>query len=220
MLIGEEREIIGIFTSEKELALALYQHRKELEVDIEYKDVMGIIEEYGVMELPHCLSTKPMHFFRGNIIDYELNIEEFMYLSDIEKKMMTLQVLKETVIKVFEELQIDSTDFEKACEQIKNCNYKNEWIWKKKKNKNFIAEIVLVHEVKTAQIFLRIYKNKEYIREFEILSTYPDEFYFSQYLGRIKWVDDKTVAIEQKNGINYLLIDINRGIIKDWSEKE
>lgn len=28
----------------------------------------------------------------------------------------------------------------------------------KKKNKNFIAEIVLVHEVKTAQIFLRIYK--------------------------------------------------------------
>ena len=90
----------------------------------------------------------------------------------------------------------------------------------KKKNKNFIAEIVLVHEVKTAQIFLRIYKNKEYIREFEILSTYPDEFYFSQYLGRIKWVDDKTVAIEQKNGINYLLIDINRGIIKDWSEKE
>lgn len=45
-------------------------------------------------------------------------------------------------------------------------------------------------------------------------------FYFSQYLGRIKWVDDKTVAIEQKNGINYLLIDINRGIIKDWSEKE
>ena len=153
-------------------------------------------------------------------VDYELNIEEFMYLSDIEKKMMTLQVLKETVIKVFEELQIDSTDFEKACEQIKNCNYKNEWIWKKKKNKNFIAEIVLAHEVKTAQIFLRIYKNKEYIREFEILSTYPDEFYFSQYLGRIKWVDDKTVAIEQKNGINYLLIDINRGIIKDWSEKE
>ena len=99
-------------------------------------------------------------------------------------------------------------------------NYKNEWIWKKKKNKNFIAEIVIVHEVKTAQIFLRIYKNKEYIREFEILSTYPDEFYFSQYLGRIKWVDDKTVVIEQKNGINYLLIDINKGIIKDWSEKE
>ena len=31
-------------------------------------------------------------------VDYELNIEEFMYLSDIEKKMMTLQVLKETVI--------------------------------------------------------------------------------------------------------------------------
>ena len=58
------------------------------------------------------------------------------------------------------------------------------------------------------------------IREFEILSTYPDEFYFSQYLGRIKWVDDKTVVIEQKNGINYLLIDINKGIIKDWSEKE
>jgi len=27
------------------------------------------------MELPHCLSTKPMHFFRGNIIDYELNID-------------------------------------------------------------------------------------------------------------------------------------------------
>lgn len=153
-------------------------------------------------------------------VDYELNIEEFMYLSDIEKKMMTLQVLKETVIKVFEELQIDSADFEKACEQIKNCNYKNEWIWKKTKNKNFIAEIVLIHEVKKAQIFLRIYKNKEYIREFEVLSTYPDEFYFSQYLGRIKWVDDKTVVIEQKNGINYLLIDINRGIIKDWSEKE
>lgn len=72
---GEEREIIGIFTSEKELALALYQHRKEFEVDIEYKGIVEIIEEYGVMELPHCLSTKPMHFFRGNIIDYELNID-------------------------------------------------------------------------------------------------------------------------------------------------
>lgn len=49
--------------------------------------------------------------------------------------MMTLQVLKETVIKVFEELQIDSTDFEKACEQIKTVIIKTNGYGKKEKQK-------------------------------------------------------------------------------------
>ena len=72
---GDEREIIGIFTSEKELALALYQHKKELEIDINYPEIMQIINQYGVMELRYSLTTKPMHYFRGEIIDYELNID-------------------------------------------------------------------------------------------------------------------------------------------------
>ena len=151
-------------------------------------------------------------------IYYELNVEKFMQLSDIEKKRVTLQILKENVIKIFENLQIDSGDFEKVCEQIQRCKYRNEWVWGKKKNKKLTAEGVLVHNIKSAQIFLRIYRDNERIGVFEILTTKPDEFCFSKYLGKIKWIDDETIAIEQKNGAEYLLIDINEGITNTREE--
>lgn len=152
----------------------------------------------------------------GGVLEvyYKFNFDEFTKLTDIEKKKFTLSVLKENVLKVFSDLNIESDDFKNACEQVESCNYRNEWVWKRKKNKKITAEIALVHEIEKVEIFLRTYIDKEKKREFLLLETKPNEFYFVQYLGNLKWIDEETVFLEVKRGEEGLVINISTGSVK------
>ncbi|WP_448864617.1 hypothetical protein [Dorea sp.] len=91
---------------------------------------------------------------------------------------------------------------------------RNEWVWRRKKNKKITAEIALVHEIEKVEIFFGKYTGKEKNREFVLLETKPNEFYFVQYLGNLKWIDEETVFLEAKRGEEGLVINISTGSVK------
>ena len=62
------RQIIGIFTSKKELALAMKQHKKELGLKLKYKSVKKYIKAGEALKLNGAMEY-------GSIAMYELNVD-------------------------------------------------------------------------------------------------------------------------------------------------
>lgn len=127
--------------------------------------------------------------------------EKLFELDDFDIKKVILDLVESTVTSVMKEHNWDFESFKDACNSIRDNNYQNDWVWKKKRNKSFIAEVCVKHDVKKAKIFLNIKKSSgEMVKEHQIAESPPIEFVFFQYFGDLTWESDTCVTLTTKNG--------------------
>lgn len=131
------------------------------------------------------------------VYDYE----HLFQLDDLCIKKVTLDLVESTIISTMEEHNWDTTSFKNACNLVRENNYQNNWVWKKKRNYGLIAEVYVEHNVKTARIFLNIKKsNGEILKKHLIAETIPIEFVFFSYFGELIWENANCAVLHTKNG--------------------
>jgi hypothetical protein len=125
--------------------------------------------------------------------------DEFFALSNYDKKVTTLRILKQGIDLVAEEKHWDKEPFDIAYNKVIECDYVNKWIWKKTKynpSKKLIAKIYGEHDVDSVDISLVILNRKgEELKRVKIISTLPDELCYSIHLGELRWVSDSEVSL-------------------------
>ncbi|MGL4483931.1 MAG: hypothetical protein ACRCUS_03195 [Anaerovoracaceae bacterium] len=110
----------------------------------------------------------------------------------ISKILEAIQILKGQVDLTLQELQ-------RACVEIKEANYDNDWVWKKKKIESRWAQVRIDHNCKSVDIYL------EFLEKFggvlaskKVISTLPDEWFYVDYLGKLEKVNVDTVKLVSK----------------------
>ena len=136
-------------------------------------------------------------------IEIPVNIDRYFCLSDIEKKKMILELLNQGIDKIAKDVGWEKEPFDKAYKGVINSNYINEWIWKnqlKSPLKNFSAEVFCQHNLYSFDIYILVKsKNGKEIRREKVVSDKPDEFYFTEHLGQLKWTSNDEVMLINKH---------------------
>lgn len=133
------------------------------------------------------------------------NYDDFFNKDNETKKIIALELLYNNVPKVMESKGWDSSTFKIACEAVRNMNYNNVWVWKKKKRKNVTAEILLDHGVEAMNIFMQfLNQGGDIIQKDLLISLTPDEFIFAPYLGKLVWLNEGQAALVTKKGMQYI----------------
>lgn len=138
--------------------------------------------------------------------------DEFCLISEIEKKRTTLNLLMKGIEKVASNENWDSELFREISSQIEQTGYSNKWVWKKavkSPEKNYYAEVVCQHNVKSMDISISIrQKNSVEIQRKIVISELPDEFAYAKHLGELKWISDVEVALINKKGDNMVSVKL------------
>jgi len=137
-------------------------------------------------------------------IEYFLDYKAFFLKSDYEKKEITLNILRESINKIVSLKGWDSGQFHGVFDKIVELDYKNSWIWGKKVksvDKIHTAEVYLEHKVNEIDIYICIRDKKDrIIGKKLILTELPHEFSYSKHLGKLVWISENEVQLNNKNG--------------------
>lgn len=90
----------------------------------------------------------------------------------------------------------------KACDEVVNNDYLNEWYWRKPiKSKHLSAQIKILHEVESVHLYL-VFRNSHKNIQIEklLVSDLPDERVYSKYLGKLEWISDESAKLSTKSG--------------------
>ncbi len=127
-------------------------------------------------------------------IQYKLDYNEFFIKSDEEKKKITLNMIRECIVKIVKEKKWDYEPFEDTFNKITELEYNNFWMYKKtckSPNKLYTGEVYFEHEVKEIKIYLVITnKHREIIKKKLIITELPDEYAYFRHIGELTWVSD------------------------------
>ena len=149
--------------------------------------------------------VKSIKKFSGGFYEVQTKFcyTSFTKLNDYEKKKISLDLLMAGVRQIAKAQKWDMAQFEQVYEAIVAAEWKNEWVWKKpvsSPDKKAVAHVFLHHEVRQMDIYLVICdKNGREVVKERIVSEEPDEWVYTQHLGEIKWIDDRKVALVNKN---------------------
>lgn len=145
-------------------------------------------------------------------VQVKLNIEEYFQLSNLEKKMLILKLLKQGIDKIINEKGWDKQPFENAYKKVIDCHYKNKWIWKQPKknpNRKHSAEVFCEHDINEFMISIIIRDSTRAIIKCErIITERPNEFAFAKYFGKLKWLSSSEVALINKNETKQWIVQI------------
>lgn len=135
-------------------------------------------------------------------VKVKFQYEEFREKNELEKKIATLDLLMKGVEKIAIEKNWSFDQFKDVSLQIEECNYLNEWTWKKavkSPNKKYYAEVVCQHNVMSMDISIVIKQSNgvETLKR-KVISELPDEFAYAKHLGELKWLSDVEVALINK----------------------
>lgn len=133
------------------------------------------------------------------VIQMEMNLEIFFLADDYKKKEMVIAVILKGMQQLAESVPFSLSNITDACEKIVSNDYRNEWIWKKTKLNKKIVAIQIEHEVRELSIFMAISLGNEVVLK-KVLTTTPDEWAYSQYLGKLMRVSENEVALLDKSG--------------------
>lgn len=136
-------------------------------------------------------------------IELKVNYVKFFEKDDYDKKLITLNIIKQSIAKVVQEKGWDTSPFESVFNRIMELNYNNCWTCGKKvksQNKLYTAEVYLEHEVKQIDIYIIIRNNQgEIVKKELIITEQPHEYAYVKLLGKLVWSSNNQVQLVSRN---------------------
>jgi len=170
--------------------------------------------------LIECVEKEPETVYpcyRGScvgigLVKYELDYINFFNKSSYEKKQAILQIIKESLYTIAKEEAWDFAPLEDVVNKVKELEYNNFWVFGKKAkspNKLYTAELYIEHKVEAIDFFAVIRnKQDEVVQKKLIITEKPSEWLYTQYLGKLVWVSDTQIHINDKTGFALFSIDL------------
>lgn len=235
----ENEEEINNIIKENKLS---YEEAKMKHIDIFYNEIRNEIDNESRCIITHfqhelgrydnvnclkvCLDCNNELDYVGepieNIISVgcQLNYNEYKKLNNDEKKKLVLKIIVDGFEKLNRKYNWDLTPVYRAIEVIKEKKYINRGQFlktKSNKSRSHKAKLLFNHELDKIELFLSI-SNKlgEEIKRVKVIETEPVEWYYSTYLGDIKWLSNNDVVLYDTNKIIYWsesIIDSNNSNI-------
>ena len=157
-----------------------------------------------LVECVPVVENRKIHKSGGILsIQIALDLPKFLSGNESEKQRITLDLVMQAAGQAALAEAWDFSVFEQTAEGIRILEYRNEWVWKKVKNRKtgFLAEVICRHSVQSLDLFIAIKDPQGLVnKETKILSEQPDEFAYAKHLGALQWTENHTVQLINKNG--------------------
>ena len=147
-------------------------------------------------------------------------IEKYLSMSnEVERFQYYLSLLERgyKIASYSYDIPIDS--FLNLHQELRNNNYKNEWLFKKKNIKEYGIKIVLDHVLTSYDYKLRLSlfdTKNQFITEGCIYQTYPDDIFFNKNVRHLVVEDGKLIITDFLDHPQFVceLSDLSNGIVK------
>jgi len=130
--------------------------------------------------------------------------DRFLLLSKEEKKREALRLLWRGIEKVLLAKHLSPEPFLHARLAVEQCDYKNEWTWKRpvrNPSRSLTASLWCVHDVERFKSWIVIKdENGGELTRVQVIDQNPSEFEFVGLLGKLRWEGGQKVVLESKNG--------------------
>ncbi|MCL2049297.1 MAG: hypothetical protein FWG87_11290 [Defluviitaleaceae bacterium] len=159
--------------------------------------------------VPHIPNDRVFHLDGLYEVRIQFNHDDFVSLNDYDKKAMTLELLMTGLRKTARCLNWEIEPLEEVYARVKELGYVNEWFWNKKARcprKKYTAQLHIMHGVKQVDISIVLTdKSGAEIKREIVASGRPDEWFYTPYLGEIKWADEDTVVLVDRDRKEWFL---------------
>ena len=152
----------------------------------------------------------------GSMMEVQVTFDFSIFEGNVskrEKKVYFLEKLMEGICKVVKSEDWNMRPFSDVEKEIISLDYRNEWYWGKpikSPNKQLNVQILVAHDVDVVEIYA-IFKNKnnsEVYRRILISESRPDEWFYSEYLGKLEWLSDDEIILRGKKKENALRTNV------------
>jgi hypothetical protein len=135
-------------------------------------------------------------------IQVHFDINMFWEMNNLEKKKYVVKKIGEAIGKIAQYNLFATEEIQKACSEIVDSHYVNEWYWDKPvKLKQMSVQVKILHEIERVNIYM-VFKDsiKNTCKEKLLVSEIPDERAYSKYLGKLEWISVGIARLSTKNG--------------------
>lgn len=144
-------------------------------------------------------------------VSVKLDIDSYFSLSDFDKKPLILKIIDEGIVKVASEYSWERDVFNRITAEIKERDYVNEYVWAQKSSpdRKYMAEVFCTHDIDyfSATLNIKDKKSGDLVKTKKVLQERPHELIFTQYLGDLKWVSDRTLAMTYRGRKTQWLVE-------------
>lgn len=140
--------------------------------------------------------------------------EKYIGLDNLQKKIYISSIAEKCMLKICEYISFPPNQILDVFNKIKENNFINQYICKEKaRNKKYIAEILVLHEVEVAQIYVvfRDIKTNAIIEKKLVLSLEPNYWIIENSIGKLKWIGEDKVQLLDSNGKKILVCNCTAG---------
>jgi hypothetical protein len=146
------------------------------------------------------------------LVRYELDYINFFHKNNYEKKQIALQIIKESLYTIGKEEGWDLVPLENVVNKIEELDYNNFWTFGKKTkspSKLYTAELYIEHNIEVINFFAVIRdKQNDIVKKKLIVTEKPSEWIYNQYLGKLVWISDTKIHLNDKTGVTLLAISL------------
>ncbi|KPU43270.1 hypothetical protein OXPF_31640 [Oxobacter pfennigii] len=147
------------------------------------------------------------------LVEYKLDYVDFFSKNDYEKKKIIFQIIKESISNIAKEKSWELIPLQEVFNKMEELSYNNFWTFGKKAkspDKLYTAELYIEHKIGTIDFFAVIRNNQDEIVEKKlIISEIPSEYAYTQHLGKLVWVSDTEIHLNDKTGFTLFSIHLN-----------
>lgn len=133
-----------------------------------------------------------------------MNETQFFAAADGDKKSLTLDLLMRGINRVLDSTKWDATPFVQTAQLIRNASFRNEWVWKQalcSPNRKYRGKVFCRHEIRAFEIQLVIENiSGVVVARSPIITELPDEWAYSDRLGRLTWANSSELMLLNKQG--------------------
>lgn len=156
--------------------------------------------------LVNCVQNSPKVGYRNFSGVYEIDViadvENFINLSEDEKKAWIYETLYLGITNLLKITEWDSEPFIVTFEKIKELNLQNVWVWKsvRSPSRKYFAEVVVDHDIQNCSISLIIRDDTGgKIKQKEMIKELPSEWAYARHLGSFTWESNSQVILRSKD---------------------
>jgi hypothetical protein len=202
---GVSREVASTFDFETRCVTSLYSRCFKNQQRI--KKIWKVLVEI----VPIIDDPRPRDLLGALTIQVRGSVLQFFELEPQAKKEQTLEYLMEGIRKLATAEDWEVAEFEAAERQVRDCKFINAWTWKspvRNPATTMTAEVFIEHEISEARLSIRCRDKKRSVVKQELLvSEKPHELIFYKHLGKLQWLDDRTVRLFSRNGCEYFTVE-------------
>lgn len=146
------------------------------------------------------------------LVRYELDYINFFHKNNYEKKQIALQIIKESLYTIGKKEGWDLVQLENVVNKIEELDYNNFWAFGKKTkspSKLYTAELYIEHNIEAINFFAVIRdKQNDIVKKKLIVTEKPSEWIYNQYLGKLVWVSDTKIHLNDRTGATLFAISL------------